>query len=93
MNSDCILLMGCNMAESHPVGFRWPVLAQKQGTTLIHVDPRYTRTSAVADVHVAIRPGTDLAFLGGIVRYIIENKRYFEEYVVHYTTAATLLTP
>ncbi|MFN8485788.1 MAG: molybdopterin-dependent oxidoreductase [Anaerolineae bacterium] len=92
VNSDCILLMGCNMAESHPVGFRWPLLAQKQGTPLIHVDPRYTRTSAIADVHVAIRPGTDLAFLGGLVRYIIENKRYFEEYVVHYTNAATLLT-
>ncbi len=85
--------MGSNMAESHPVGFRWPVLAQQRGATLIHVDPRYTRTSAVADVHVSIRPGTDLAFLGGIVRYIIENKRYFEEYVVHYTNAATLLTP
>jgi len=93
VNSDCILIMGSNMAESHPVGFLWPTLAQQKGATLIHVDPRYTRTSAVADVHVTIRPGTDLAFLGGIIRYILEGERYFKEYVVHYTNAATLLTP
>lgn len=93
LNSDCILIMGSNMAESHPVGFRWPVLAQQRGATLIHVDPRYTRTSAAADVHVNIRPGSDLAFLGGIIRYIVENGRHFAEYVVHYTNAATLLTP
>lgn len=93
VNSDCILIMGSNMAESHPVGFLWPTLAQQKGATLIHVDPRYTRTSAVADVHVTIRPGTDLAFLGGVIHYILEQKRYFEEYVVHYTNAATLLTP
>lgn len=93
VNSDCILIMGSNMAESHPVGFLWPTLAQQQGATLIHVDPRYTRTSAVADVHVTIRPGTDLAFLGGIIHYILEQKKYFEEYVVHYANAATLLTP
>ncbi len=93
VNSDCILVMGSNMAESHPVGFLWPTLAQQAGATLIHVDPRYTRTSAAADVHVTIRPGTDLAFLGGIVRYIVANRRHFEEYVVHYTNAATLLSP
>jgi formate dehydrogenase major subunit len=90
-NSDCILIMGSNMAESHPVGFHWPVQAQQRGSVLIHVDPRYTRTSAVADVFVKIRPGTDIAFLGGIIRYILENERYFKEYVVHYTNAATLI--
>ncbi len=93
VNSDCVLVMGSNMAESHPVGFLWPTLAQQAGATLIHVDPRYTRTSAAADVHVTIRPGTDLAFLGGIVRYIVANDRHFAEYVVHYTNAATLLSP
>lgn len=93
VNSDCVLVMGSNMAESHPVGFLWPTLAQQSGATLIHVDPRYTRTSAAADVHVTIRPGTDLAFLGGIVHYVLENKRYFEEYMVHYTNATTLLSP
>ena len=90
-NSDCILVMGSNMAESHPVGFHWPVLAQQRGAVLMHVDPRYTRTSAVADVFVKIRAGTDIAFLGGIVRYILEGERYFKEYVVHYTNAATLV--
>jgi len=83
--------MGSNMAESHPVGFHWPVLAQQRGAVLMHVDPRYTRTSAVADVFVKIRAGTDIAFLGGIVRYILEGERYFKEYVVHYTNAATLV--
>ena len=90
-NSDCILVMGSNMAESHPVGFHWPVVAQQRGAVLMHVDPRYTRTSAVADVFVKIRAGTDIAFLGGIVRYILEGERYFKEYVVHYTNAATLV--
>jgi formate dehydrogenase major subunit len=93
VNSDCVLIMGSNMAEAHPVGFRWPIEAQQRGALLIHVDPRYTRTSAAADVHVAIRPGSDLAFLGGIVRYILEHERHFAEYVAHYTNAATLLTP
>jgi len=90
-NSDCILVMGSNMAESHPVGFHWPVLAQHRGAVLIHVDPRFTRTSAVADVFVKIRAGTDIAFLGGIIRYILEHERYFKEYVAHYTNAATLI--
>jgi hypothetical protein len=79
------------MAECHPVGFRWVMEAKRRGATVIHVDPRFTRTSAVADVHVAIRPGTDIAFLGGIIRYVLENERYFEEYVVRYTNAPTIL--
>jgi formate dehydrogenase major subunit len=91
-NSDCILIMGSNMAESHPVGFHWAVEAQRRGATLIHVDPRFTRTSAVADVHVAIRPGTDLAFLAGMIRYVLAEERWFSEYVRHYTNAATLVS-
>ena len=91
-NSDCVVIMGSNMAEAHPVGFRWPLKAKENGAVLIHIDPRFTRTSALADVYVAIRSGTDIAFLGGIVRYIIENRREFREYVVHYTNASFLVT-
>ncbi len=79
------------MAECHPVGFQWVMEAKRRGATIIHVDPRFTRTSAVADVHVPIRAGSDIVFLGGIVRYIIENDRYFHDYVVHYTNAAVLI--
>ena len=58
------------MAECHPVGFQWVMEAKRRGATIIHVDPRFTRTSAVADIHVPIRAGSDIVFLGGIVRYI-----------------------
>ncbi|MEA2446553.1 MAG: formate dehydrogenase major subunit, partial [Actinomycetota bacterium] len=80
------------MAECHPVGFRWPMEAKRRGATLIHIDPRFTRTSAMADLHVPIRAGSDVAFLGGLINYIIENSRYFEEYVVSYTNAAALVS-
>jgi formate dehydrogenase major subunit len=90
-NSDCIVIEGSNMAECHPVGFRWVMKAKERGATMIHVDPRFTRTSAVADIHVPLRAGSDIAFLGGIIRYILENERYFHEYVVHYTNAAAIL--
>src|SRR5690242_4517275 len=79
------------MAECHPVGFRWVMEAKRRGATLIHVDPRFTRTSAVADEYVRIRSGSDIVFLGGLVRWMIENERYFREYVVHYTNAANLV--
>jgi formate dehydrogenase major subunit len=79
------------MAECHPVGFRWVMEAKTQGATIIHVDPRFTRTSAVADLHVPIRAGSDIAFLGGIVRYVLENERYFREYVIHYTNAPAII--
>jgi formate dehydrogenase major subunit len=91
-NADCIIIQGSNMAECHPVGFQWVMEAKRRGATIVHVDPRFTRTSAMADIHIPIRPGTDVAFLGGIVRYIIENKRYFEEYVVRYTNAPCLIS-
>ena len=64
-DSDCVVVMGSNMAENHPVAFRWVMQAKERGATLIHVDPRFTRTSAVADIHVPIRAGTDIAFLAG----------------------------
>jgi len=79
------------MAECHPVGFQWVMEAKKRGATVIHIDPRFTRTSAVADRHVPIRAGSDIAFLGGIVNYILSNEKFFREYVVAYTNAATLV--
>jgi formate dehydrogenase major subunit len=79
------------MAECHPVGFQWVMEAKRRGATIIHVDPRFTRTSAVADVHVPIRAGSDIVFLGAIIRYIIENERYFREYVVNYTNAPAII--
>src|SRR5438552_14866321 len=90
-NSDCILIMGSNMAEAHPVGFRWALKARESGGALIHVDPRFTRTSAMADVFIAIRAGTDIAFLGGIINYILEHDRWFHEYVLHFTNAAAIV--
>jgi len=92
-NSDAIVFMGSNMAECHPCGFKWPMKAKAKGATLIHVDPRFTRTSAMCDQYVPIRSGTDIAFLGGLVNYILTNKKYFEEYVLNFTNAATLINP
>lgn len=80
------------MAECHPVGFQWVMEAKARGATLIHVDPRFTRTSALADVYVPLRAGSDIAFLGGIVRYVIEHEKYFRDYVLAYTNAATIVT-
>src|SRR6476660_3162514 len=79
------------MAEAHPVGFQWVMEAKARGATVIHVDPRFTRTSAVADMHVPLRAGSDIAFLGGIVNYILSEERYVREYVVAYTNAPTIL--
>jgi len=90
-NSDCILIMGSNMAEAHPVGFRFPMMAREKGAKLIHVDPRYSRTSAMCNMHVQIRAGTDIAFLGGLINYVLTRERWFREYVLHYTNAATII--
>src|SRR3954453_12848857 len=90
-HADAILIMGSNMAEAHPVGFRYVMKAREKGAAVIHVDPRYGRTGASASLHVPIRPGTDIAFLGGLIRHVIETESYFREYVVHYTNAATLI--
>ena len=79
------------MAEAHPVGFQWVVEAKKRGATVIHVDPRFTRTSALADIHVPIRAGSDIAFLGALVNYVLQNDAFFREYVVAYTNAANII--
>jgi formate dehydrogenase major subunit len=79
------------MAECHPVGFQWVMEAKARGATVIHVDPRFTRTSAVADLHVPIRAGTDIAFLGALVNHVLSNELDFREYVVNYTNAAAII--
>jgi formate dehydrogenase major subunit len=84
--------MGSNMAECHPVGFQWVIEAKLRGARVIHVDPRFTRTSALADTYVALRAGSDIAFLGGLVHHILENELDFREYVVAYTNAATIVS-
>jgi formate dehydrogenase major subunit len=91
-NSDCILIEGSNMAECHPVGFQWVMEAKARGAAVIHVDPRFTRTSALADVHVPLRAGSDITFLGGIINYVIQNEKYFRDYVVAYTNAPVIIT-
>jgi formate dehydrogenase major subunit len=91
-NADCILIEGSSMAEAHPVGFRWVMKAKEQGATIIHVDPRFSRTSALADIWVPIRAGTDIVFLGGLINHLIEYELYFREYVVHYTNASCILS-
>ena len=96
--SDCILVIGGNMAESFPVAFKWVTHAQEDGATLIHVDPRFTRTSAKADLYAAVRPSTDIAFIGGMIRYVIDDMEanptsYNMEYVREYTNASYLVNP
>ena len=79
------------MAECHPVGFQWVMEAKARGAKVIHVDPRFTRTSALADLHVPLRAGSDIAFLGGLVNYVLTNEKDFREYVLAYTNAATIV--
>jgi formate dehydrogenase major subunit len=83
--------MGSNMAEAHPVAFPNVVEAKERGAKVIHVDPHYSRTSALANLYVPIRAGSDIVFLGAVIRYLLENNAYFHDYVVHYTNAATLI--
>src|SRR5512135_3898845 len=93
-NADVILCMGGNPAENHPCGFKWAIEAKKtRNAKLVSVDPRFTRTSAVADLYSPIRTGTDIAYLSGIIRYAIANKRFHEEYVKLFTTAPFLINP
>ena len=79
------------MAEQHPVGFQWVIAAREKGATVIHVDPRFTRTSAMSDIWAPLRAGSDILFLGGLINYVIQNDKIFREYVVHYTNASTIL--
>jgi len=90
-NADAILIMGSSMAENHPVGFQWVMAAREKGAKIIHVDPRFTRTSAMADVWVPLRAGSDIIFLGALVHYVLANGKEFREYVVNYTNAPTIL--
>jgi formate dehydrogenase major subunit len=90
-NSDCILIMGSNAAENHPISFKWVLRAKDQGAKVIHVDPRFTRTSAMADFHTSLRSGTDIAFLGGMIKYILDNNKYFDDYVHNYTNASFIV--
>jgi formate dehydrogenase major subunit len=94
--SDCVVVMGSNMAENHPVAYRWPMKARVNGATLIHVDPRFTRTSAMSNIYAPIRAGSDIIFLGGLVNHVLNSERwnrdpFFREYVANYTNAATII--
>jgi formate dehydrogenase major subunit len=90
-NADCIVIQGSNMAECHPVGFQWVAEAKARGARVIHIDPRFTRTSAVADKHIPIRAGSDVVLLGALINYVLANDLWFSEYVIPYTNAATLI--
>jgi formate dehydrogenase major subunit len=91
-NSDVIMATS-NFAENHPVGFQWVMKAKERGAKFIHVDPRFTRTSSVADIHVPLRSGTNIAFFGGLMNYAIQHELYFKDYVIHYTNASFLIDP
>lgn len=90
-NADWVITMGSNMAENHPIAFRFLVEAKRKGATLIHVDPRFTRTGALCDIHAPIRSGSDIAFLGGMIRYILEGDHWFREFALAYTNIANII--
>ena len=90
-NANLILVQGGNPAEAHPVGFRWAIEAKKNGAKIIVVDPRFNRTASVADLHAPIRSGSDIAFLMGVIRYLLETNQIQHEYVKHYTNASFLI--
>ncbi len=92
-NADVILNMGGNVAENHPVSFKWVQAAKDRGAIFIHVDPRFTRTSTKADIFVRLRSGTDIAFLGGMIKYILDNNLYDEFYIKNYTNAPFIVNP
>src|SRR6516162_4083014 len=107
---DSILIMGSNMAECHPVAFRWVIQAktrEKDPCTVIHADPRFTRTSAMANVYAPVRAGTDIAFLGGVIKYILDRhapifdkpeaqrtpkEKFHADYLLNYSNAPTLIS-
>jgi formate dehydrogenase major subunit len=90
-NADAILIMGSNAAEQHPISFKWVLDAKSRGAVVIHVDPKFSRTSARSTFHVPLRSGTDIAVLGGMINHIIENEKYFKDYVVNYTNASFIV--
>src|SRR5438270_7013027 len=109
-HADSILIMGSNMAECHPVAFRWVMEAKTRArdpATVIHADPRFTRTSAMANVYAPVRAGADIAFLGGVIKFILDRhaplfdkpeaertprEKFFVDYLTNYTNAPTLIT-
>jgi formate dehydrogenase major subunit len=88
-----VVMATSNMAENHPVGFQWVMKAKERGAKLIHVDPRFTRTSAAADLHVPLRSGTNIVFFGGLIKYALDHELYFKDYVTHFTNASFLIDP
>lgn len=90
-NSDCIMIIGSNAAENHPLSFKWVMKAVERGATLISVDPRFTRTSSKAHLYGPLRSGTDIAFIGGLISYVLENQLYHEDYIKNYTDATFLV--
>ncbi|UCG54452.1 MAG: molybdopterin-dependent oxidoreductase, partial [Dehalococcoidia bacterium] len=97
-NADCIMIIGSNAAENHPISFKWVNNAMERGATLIHVDPRFTRTSAKADLYAPLRSGTDIAFIGGMINYVLSDIEqnpggYNLEYIRQYTNAALIINP
>ncbi len=92
-NADVIMIMGSNAAENHPISFKWVEKAIEDGATLISVDPRFTRTSSRAHIYAPLRSGSDVAFLGGMIKHILDNDLYHEEYVVEHTNASFLIDP
>ena len=91
-NTDMMLIMGGNPAENHPCGFKWAIEAKRnRNAKMIVVDPRFTRTAATSDLFLQIRAGADIAFLGGVIRYAIENNRIAKDYLANYTNAAFIV--
>jgi formate dehydrogenase major subunit len=90
-NADAVLIMGSNAAEHHPIAFKWVLRAKDKGAPVIHVDPKFSRTSARSSYHVPLRSGTDIPFMGGMIKYILDNELYFKEYVVEYTNSAFIV--
>ncbi len=91
-NSDCIMIIGSNAAENHPLSFKWVMKAVDRGAKLIHIDPRFTRTSSKAHIYAPLRSGSDIAFIGGLINYVLQNKLYHEEYVKNYTDATMIVS-
>lgn len=90
-NSDVILISGSNAAENHPISFKWVMKAKEKGAKLLNLDPRFTRTSSKADVYAPMRSGSDIAWLGGMIKYILDNELYHKDYVRMYTNAPFIL--
>ncbi len=90
-NANCVMIMGSNMAENHPIAFRFVMEAKARGATVIHADPRFTRTSAMADIYAPVRCGTDIAFVGGLINYVLQNDLWFRDYVLNYTNLPVII--